>query len=215
MCSHPQKIIACRSLAPFIESIQGTAANLTVLEVGLHVDPARLRQALLQTIAQLEEEGATIILGYGLCGRSLEGVVSEKSTLIVPRIDDCIGMLLGSRSRHRQVMADHPGTYFLDANWLDSDMNIFIQINKGMEHLPEERRRQIAHIALQHYTRLVLLEETQQTDAEERCRRLAEEHDLEFRRLDRDFGLLERLVCGPWTAAEFVIVPPGTPIPHF
>ena len=212
----PNKIITCRALAPVVEELLGAAEALTVLDIALHLQPERLRQSLCDAVAGLEQEGETILLGYGLCGRALEGVASSKSTLVLPKVDDCVGMLLGSRQRHRQILNQHPGTYFLEPHWLDTELNIFDQITKGLDHIPQERRKQLLKVALKHYDRLVLLaSECPAGEAEARCRQLAEENDMNFCCLTSDLGLLDRLLHGPWDAPEFIVAPPGTPIPLF
>jgi hypothetical protein len=212
----PNKIITCRALAPVVEELLGTNQPLTVLDIALHLQPDRLRQSLRETVAGLEREGETILLGYGLCGRALEGVVSAKSTLVLPKVDDCVGMLLGSRQRHRQILNDHPGTYFLEPRWLDTELNIFEQIKKGLDHIPQERRQQLLKVALKHYDRLVLLAgDRPAQEAVTRCRRLAEAHEMNFNLLTRELGLLGKLLHGPWEGPEFIVAPPGTPIPMF
>lgn len=209
-------IITCRALAPVLEQCLGTDDSLTVLDIALHLQPDRLRQTLIDTIKTLEQEGTTLLLGYGLCGRALEGVYSRKSTLVLPRVDDCVGALLGSRDRHRRFLARHPGSYFMAPRWLDSELNIFTQIHKGLDHIPLERRKQLLKTALKHYDRLILLSgKVPDHDAETRCARLAGEHELLFQAADQDLGLVEKLLCGHWNEREFMVVPPGTPIPMF
>lgn len=78
------KIITCRSLAGVLEDILGSDEGLTVMEIALHLQPARLRDALNETIAGIEEENGTILLGYGLCGRGLEGVVPTRGAWFCP-----------------------------------------------------------------------------------------------------------------------------------
>ncbi|MCF8027944.1 MAG: DUF1638 domain-containing protein [Desulfobacteraceae bacterium] len=198
------------------ENLLGTDASITVMEIGLHLQPDRLRQALREKVGELEEPGATILLGYGLCGRALEGVFSGSATLVLPRVDDCVGVLLGSRQRHKQVLAQNPGTYFLEQRWLDTELNIFTQMDKGLGHITKNRRRQLIKTALQHYDRLVFLAEGQSGQpAETRCMELARAWDMAFERMETKYGLIKRLLYGPWNPDEFVIAPPGSAIPLF
>ena len=216
---YPHKIIACRALVPILEKLLGTNVPICTMDIALHLQPDRLRFALNQKIIELEQEGTTIVMGYGLCGRSLEGVVSRKSTLVLPKVDDCVGMLLGSRTRHRQVLARLPGSYFLEQHWLDTELNIFTQIHKGNDRIPEARRDALLQLALQHYENLILLTDntpeqgTKQTESE--CVRLAEQHAMAFKRINKDLELIRRLLHGPWCNTEFILAPPGTPIPLF
>lgn len=214
--SFPFKIITCRALAPVLEELLGTDKPLTVLDIALHLQPDRLRQSIRQTVARLEGANKTILLGYGLCGRALEGVTAQKSTLVLPKVDDCVGMLLGSRQRHRQILKENPGTYFLEPRWLDTELNIFEQIKKDLERIPKDRRKQLLKVALKHYNQLALLTgQDRSTKALKRCQDLAKEHGMSFCRLPRDLRLMSKLLHGPWDGPEFIVVRPGVPIPMF
>ena len=170
----------------------------------------------MEEIAEVEEEGAHILLGYGLCGRALEGVVSNASTLVLPRVDDCVGALLGSRRRHIDLLKQQAGTYFLEQHWLETELNIFLETLKGLERIPPDKRDRIARMALEHYTTLALLDSGDTSpEADTRCAAYAGRYNLTFIRLQTELGLLMRLVSGPWDEAEFIICPPGRVIPFF
>lgn len=210
------KIITCRSLAPVLRDILGSDEQLVIMEIALHLQPERLRNALNEKVADIEEDGGTILLGYGLCGRGLEGVVSLKGRLVLPRVDDCVGMLLGSRQRHKQVMKDYPGSYFLETDWMDTELNIFTEMNKGMDHISKNRRKDLIRLALKHYKHLVLLsDENHDCKASLYCKDMAGQFDMTFLRVMKHLDLIEKLVTGPWNDDEFIVVPKGTPIPLF
>ncbi|MDF1551743.1 MAG: DUF1638 domain-containing protein [Deferrisomatales bacterium] len=212
---HP-KLLVCRALAHLLEPLVGPEVETVVLDIALHVKPERLREALQDAVASLEEAGGVILLGYGLCGRATEGVVSRLSTLVLPRVDDCVGALLGSRRRHQEFMKQRPGCYFLEPTWVDAEMNIFVQLEQHMERIPPHRRGQIARLTLKHYRSLALLTGGGHgAEAERRCRGYARANGLEFIEVETELGLLERIVGGPWSAEEFVVCPPGVPIPLF
>ena len=213
---YPHKVITCRALYPVVRELLPADTPIAVLEIGLHLQPEKLRQALNETIAGIELQGVRILLGYGLCGRALEGVVSGLSTLILPRVDDCVGVLLGSKRRHREILSTCPGSYFLEPSWLDNELNVFTQLGKDLRNISLERRGQLLKIALKHYKYLVLLEpKGGDEEAARRCAGLAREHEMVFQRMVSEIGLVARLLHGPWDEAEFVIVQPGTPIPLF
>jgi hypothetical protein len=64
------------------------------------------------------------------------GLRAAMSTLIVPRTDDCIALLLGSQENYKKHLKQEPGTYFLSKGWIESGINIV-----------EEHYRQFAHQA--------------------------------------------------------------------
>jgi hypothetical protein len=210
------KLLTCNALAHCWPQRDGEEVERRVMEIALHVDPARLRARLLQEIASLDEPGVDIVLGYGLCGRGLEGVVSSESRLILPRVDDCVGALLGSRERHRRFTRERPRCYFLAPHWLDTELNIFTEILKGMDRIPIDRRGEIAKQALKHYDTLAVLS-SKDTDpvSMRRIKIHARDFGLQILKLPTDATLLHRLISGPWPESEFVVCEPGQPIPFF
>jgi len=46
------------------------------------------------------------------------GLKSEYSTLVIPKVDDCIGILLGSNDEYKTQQLQQPGTYYLTKGWL-------------------------------------------------------------------------------------------------
>lgn len=186
------------------------------MDIGLHLSPERLRRELQAQVDALDEPGGVILLGYGLCGRALEGVQARQARLVLPRVDDCVGAMLGSRTRHRRLLARHAGSYFLAPPWLDTEMNIFEQMAKQMDRVPPERRADLIKLALKHYDTLAFVHGRDCTPADmARGRALAEANDLAFQAHEADLGLLERLVRGPWSEDEFVLIQPGQTITMF
>lgn len=214
MASKRLKILVCRALAHVIEPVPGV--EIRILEIGLHADPQQLRSSLLKEIAEMEDHDTDILLGYGLCGRALEGVVSARSTLVLPRVDDCVGALLGSRKRHKEFLRGNAGCYFLEQNWLGTGLNIFNEITKGLERIPPDKRDRIMKMMLKNYTTLAVLDpgnlshETDSIFLDYACR-----YGMDLIRLKTDPGLLNRLVKGPWHEEEFLVMPPGRPVSFF
>lgn len=216
MTSKRRKIIVCNALAHILEPLTDAETEIRVLEIGLHVDPLKLKTRLLREVADMEEEGTDILLGYGLCGRALEGVFSARSTLVLPRVDDCVGALLGSRKRHKDLLKRRPGCYFIEQNWLATGLNIFAEIMEGLGHIPSEKREKVVKLMLRHYNTLALLDSGNVTlETEALCLTYARKYDMRLIRLKTDSSLLTRLIKGPWSEEEFLILPPGMPVPFF
>jgi hypothetical protein len=210
------RLIACNALAPVLLPHVRKDTDIEILDIGLHANPNLLRIRIQEQVKRMEEEGVDIYLGYGLCGRGLEGVCSAKSRLILPRVDDCVGALLGSRERHRKILKKYPGSFFLEPGWLDTEMNIFGELTKGMDHLPEARRVQIVRKALKHYKTLAMLATGRpDNEAIRRCERYSKTHGLELRQISTDLTLLKQLMKGGLDPSSFVITSPGEPIPFF
>ena len=82
--------------------------QITFLDYGLHRVPQKLSWAVQSQIDKIEMP-SLIILGYGLCGNGLDGIKARKHTLLIPRTDDCIAILLGSYSRYMKEFTSEPG----------------------------------------------------------------------------------------------------------
>ena len=216
MVSKRKKLIVCRALAHVLEPLIDTETQVRVLDIGLHVDPQRLKTRLLQEVGDMEERDVNILLGYGLCGRAVEGLVSARSTLVLPRVDDCVGALLGSRERHKKLLKQNCRCYFLDQNWLKTELNIFDEIMKGLHRVPYDRRDRIIKMMLRNYNTLALLSSDDLSpESESICLTYAKQYGMNLIRLKTESGLLTRLLKGPWSEDEFLVLPPGMPVPFF
>ncbi len=115
-------VITCAVLELEIEALAAEVDGLVhveKLEQGLHNEPSKLRDELQLAITRVESEHVVdaIVLGYGLCSRGIEGVRASRCKLVVARAHDCITLLLGSKERYAQYVADHPGTYWYSPGW--------------------------------------------------------------------------------------------------
>lgn len=162
--------VCCEVMRPEIEHVlekTGKKLNITFFEQGLHDTPDVLRSKLQEKVAELEQQNESeIILGYGLCGRGLNGLTSKQATLTVPSIHDCIPLLLGHSQQEAGALSLEGSTYWLSAGWLRYSqvkfVNERIQRQKEYEELygldnalfliEQERSR------LQHYTNACLIE---------------------------------------------------------
>lgn len=115
-------LICCEVFRPELEWL---AARMSLcptsvyLEQGLHDRPEELKKRLQEKIDFLEKNGEErIILGYGLCGRSLTGVFSRRATLLMPRAHDCISVLLDSGQGDTASASLDSGTFWMSPGWL-------------------------------------------------------------------------------------------------
>ena len=103
----------------------GVDAQVVWMEKGLHNKPENLCVVLQKTIEQAEKGFApdVILLGYGFCGNAMRGLHADTCRLILPRIDDCITMFIGSRERKARL-ENGKGIMFQTADWADGDKSI-------------------------------------------------------------------------------------------
>ena len=160
--SLPVVVIACKVFRALLEQHlpDDLAAQVTYMDYGLHEAPSKLTLALQEAIDSLEEP-CLVVLGYGLCGNGLHGIKARKHTLLVPRADDCIAILLGSREAYKREFESVPGTYYLTKGWLEAGSNPLQEYETYVEEYGSEKAQWIMDLQYQNYERLVLVAHSQ------------------------------------------------------
>jgi hypothetical protein len=204
------KIIACKTLIKEMGDLLPGSVEAHSLESGLHLNPNRLREALQAMIDEFTAETETIILGYGLCSMGVVGLKAAKSTLIIPRLDDCIAIFLGSREAYKQEMGRAPGTYFLSKGWIDAGITLLGELKEMEAKYGKERAERLMKRMIQHYTRLAFIDMgyKDQERYRETAKEVARELDLDYQEVKGTTEFLKKIVTGPWDDS-FVVVPPG------
>lgn len=126
-------IIACevfRAELEYLEKKLQLSYPTHYLEQGLHDTPEELTRLLAKTIAELESAATPpdyIILAYGLCGKALTGITALQATLILPKVHDCIPLLLGIPQAEKDARSGHEATYWSSPGWLKYSHVPFIE----------------------------------------------------------------------------------------
>ncbi len=206
-------IIACPTVIEEMQPLLPSGVKTRVLDFGLHVNPDNLRQTLQQAIDELSNEADTIILGYGLCSSAVVGLTAANSTLVVPRVDDCIAIFLGSTAAYREQSQKEPGTYYLTKGWIEVSDTPFEEHKRLIEKYGETRADRMMAIMLKNYTRLAYIDTGQanQDHYRQYARRTAGQFNLRYEEIPGSRALVRKMVDGPWDD-DFVVVRPGQTI---
>jgi hypothetical protein len=157
----PLVVLACRVLQSMMERhLQQTGTPATFMDYGLHRTPQLMTPALQEVLDGMVEP-STVIVGYGLCGNGLAGLKSGRHTLIVPRADDCIMMLLGSYARYIEEFSAEPGTYYLTKGWLESGSNPMKEHGEYLQRYDQETADWLIDEQYKNYQRIVLVAPSQ------------------------------------------------------
>jgi hypothetical protein len=215
---HPEKckVLACATVIEEMLPLIPPLMKYEVLEFGLHTDPKMLKRALQEAVDSSENSAAYIILGYGLCSQAVVGLRSEKSTLVLPRVDDCIGLFLGSMDGYRQQLRQAPGTYYLTKGWLNAGDTPFDEYDRLEKLYGPEKARGILSQMFKNYTRLALINTGQYRldEYREKARSTAQKFDLQYEEVPGSDSLLRAMLYGPWDD-RLIVVPPGNTISFF
>jgi hypothetical protein len=207
------KIIACQIFVEELRPMLPADVVLDTVQMSLHERPRSLRE-LLQERIDASGDCDTIILGYGACGQSTVGLRATFSRLVLPRVDDCIGMFLGSRDAYRQQHQIEPGTYFLTKGWVGAGLTTpFSTYDALRERWGAERADRVRAAMLGRYRRLAFVrtgdtDDPELADARAKARETADRFGLRYEELPSGTDLVAPLVYGPWDD-RFIVVPPG------
>ena len=90
-------ILACSSLTEYVEEAQrrcGTDLPVIYMNRLYHRDPKEMQTHILDALAEkLPADTETVLVTMGFCGGSWDNV-SAPCRLVLPRIDDCVSLLL-------------------------------------------------------------------------------------------------------------------------
>src|SRR5690349_11386492 len=106
------KLFACEVLyREFCDAIARSPHTVDVEFVtkGLHdLGGPAMRRGLQEVIDVVDPRTCSaVLLGFALCGNGLNGLVARNVPLVAARAHDCIGLLLGSRSRYDEYFHSH------------------------------------------------------------------------------------------------------------
>lgn len=154
----PFIVIACKVFQGLLERHFPAQAEIEFIyqDYGLHRVPAKLTVALQEQLDRIKP-ASLVILAYGLCGNGLNGLQAGKHTLLIPRADDCIAILMGSYECYRQQFELQPGTYYLTKGWLESGSDPLKEYFEAEAQYGTEQAQWIMDQQYQNYRRLVFI----------------------------------------------------------
>jgi hypothetical protein len=179
-------------------------------EKGLHERSDNLREILQKEINE-SQSFDIIVLGYGFCGKSAEGLVSENTFLVIPKCDDCISLFLGSTSEYKKQHSKEPGSFYLTRGYIgESDNPLLFNRSEYEEKYDTETLEWFMKEMLKNYTRMVYINTGNYPPEEWRdiAKEQAEKYDLRFEEINGTDQYFKKLLSGIWDGG-FVIVEPG------
>jgi hypothetical protein len=215
----PVVIIACRVLQSMLQQLLPAEStdNAIFMDYGLHRQPGKMTRVLQEEIDAIAQT-SLILLGYGLCGKGLTGIKSGKHTLKIPRVDDCIAILLGSRRAYMREFNSVPGTYYLSKGWLESGSHPLKEYEEYVEKYGTQKTEWIMDQQYRHYERLVLVGHSQSEletyrPQAQKVARYCEQWGMRYEEMLGSDEYVRHLVdvseVSDNSDEHFVIIPPG------
>ncbi len=204
------KVIACATVVEEMLPLLPADIQVQTLDFGLHLRPDHLTRALQEAIDAPHDMADTILLGYGLCSRAVVGLHARRCALVVPRVDDCIAIFLGSRDAYHHQARKEPGTYYLTKGWIEVGDSPFEEYKRMAARYGAERAMRMTRLMLKNYTRLAFINTGQKEIERYRAyaHQTAAQFGLRFEELEGAPSLVKKLIFGPWDG-DFVVATPG------
>ena len=201
-------IIGCRTLENELNrAIEecGCTYDVKWVESGLHNVPKKLTAAL-QNIIDTSSDYTHALFSMAYCGNSLSGLDTKELTLIIPRFDDCISLLLGSN----KAKAENLGTYYVTEGWLKGERNIWKEYEYAVGKYGKTQGEEIFQMMLGHYKTLAMLDTGcfELTCAEREARMISDALHLEYKMIPATIDFIKKLLSYPWDHRLFLQVPP-------
>ena len=225
------KCIGCDALARTIYLCAAQSphvVDVALFRLGLHVEPADLRERLQAAVDATVGQGYdAIVVAYGLCGKATAGLTARDTRLIIPRAHDCITLFLGGRRRYEAEFRECPGTYWYAADYVERAESRGVTLSIGAESTAdmstvydeyvEKYGRDNADYLMEvmgawqaHYQRAAFIDMgvADSSAVEQQARAEAERRSWAFERLMGDRTLIQRLLEGDWND-DFLELGPG------
>jgi len=212
-------LLACEVMRDLARPhLDDTHADTIYLDFALHETPKRMAPALQKQLDAIEEP-SLVLVGYGLCGTGLVGLEAGHHTLVIPRVHDCIAILLGSHREHMKTIGENPGTYYLTKGWLEGGTDPLREYESYVERYGEKTADMVMDTMYQNYTHLCMVAHSEEDLAANRERAQAvgafckERWGMEYSERVGSDALIAKLLNAPHQldglGDEFVIIPPG------
>jgi hypothetical protein len=210
MAGAKKKIIGCAAVVEEMLPLLPSDLAYEILDFGLHLRPSNLKSALQKAIDASAQDVDTIILGYGLCSNGAVGLKAPKTTtLVIPRVHDCIALFLGSHEAYKQQLKAEAGTFFLAKGFIEVGDTPLDEYKRTVERYGKERADRVMRTMFGHYTRVLFINTGHQDlgKCREHSRQMAQQFGLRYEETKGSRVFLEKLIRGPW-GKDFILVEP-------
>jgi hypothetical protein len=150
-----------------------------------------------------------VLLAFGYCGNSVAGLVTGSFELILPKVDDCVSLLLGSFQKRKKIPNDKHSVY-LTEGWLNHESNMENEYEYLLKKYGEARARRIIDAMYAHHDQLSVID-TGAYNLDSilwRTEKLAEKFRLKHLVVPGTTEYIDKLLLGPWPANMFITLAP-------
>ena len=175
----------------------------------LHLFPDKLREYLQRTLDDLENVDV-VLLPMGRCGNGTIGLRSERATIVLPKCEDCVNLLLSGDD----LCVERPGySFFLTEGWLRTENSMPQEYLRALDKYGEETATAIMKMMYANYKYFVFIDTGTYAlpAAMAQVRELASIVDVELTTAAGPCGVLDKMMRLELDG-NFTVIPPGTPV---
>lgn len=208
------KLIGCHSTMNEVYAQGlGQEVDCEFLDFNFHARPDKLHDKIQELINESQDYDL-IILTYGRCSNSMLGLLSPRVPLLFPATHDCIGLMLGSKARHRELFTENPLTYYFSQGWLDYGRTPLAEYYEYEARYGEKKARKLISTLYGNYRKAVFIITPGIRDLEFyrlKVKEIADFFGWEVGEIEGDIRLLTSVVKG-LRAPESIYVEAGQEI---
>ena len=216
----PSMILTCSSLKEYVDAAQkemNTEHPVTVIDRIYHAEPDKMKEVIRSEISNLPTSYDTILVSMGFCGGTWDHVSFDRR-VVIPRVDDCISLLLHTDDEYRPNRKE-PGHLYL----YESDPEEFsaLKIMEGSEFesdlLRNVNQEDLYHYWFDQYHTMDIIDtglnRCYEVDYVEKAQEHADKINADLGYVEGGYLLLKKLVSAKWDE-QFIVAEPGTVIKH-
>lgn len=208
-------ILACSALSYYVKAAQiKLKTNYPVVEIdrNYHDRPKVLRELIEEALRNVPEEVDTLLIAMGACGNCWEDI-EWRGTMIIPRMDDCVTILLHKDDVWYPNLKEVGHFYQIDEE--NDHFLLTTMYKKCVGKYGERRARKICDKMFCNYTNVDVVD-TGVFDCykDEYVRKMQKEADFIHVPLTFVAGsnhIMEKLISGKWDE-QFIVIKPGEKI---
>jgi len=205
-------ILSCTSLKDYVELTQkklDTAYPVIYLSRIYHRDPEEMREHVISALEGLDPEVETVLVSMGFCGGSWDKV-KVPCRLVIPRVDDCISLLLQTTDEPVSNLKKQDHLYVKDKDpFKENFKSIFDHLTRDID---EETKKRYHEDWMRYYREIDIIE-TEINDSRRPEYAAVVKADADWLQAEMAYIpggtlLLEKLISGNWDG-QFMVFEPG------
>lgn len=129
---------------------------LHILTDNNHDVPNRLREAIQRELDGIQDADR-VLMAFGTCGGAMVGLRTGNFQLILPRVDDCLSLLVGSMEQRYAALQGGFGI-FLTESWLSSSRSMENELERIRRVYPPKRAETIIRLMYRNFDSLNVID---------------------------------------------------------